>query len=225
MYDLAGAEDRRFSPFCWRARMAIAHKGLDCETRPARFTEIAEIADGKQTRVPVIDDDGRIVADSWDIAEYLEETYPDRPSLFHGEAGRHLARFVKYWAEAQVMPALVRLVVKDIHDRLEPVDQDYFRQSREQRFGQSLEDLQTDREAGRKRLGEVLTPLRLTLRNQAYLGGAAPHYADHIVFGTFQWPRVISTFEILADDDPIHDWFERCLDLYGGLGRAMSAAS
>ena len=33
MYDLAGAEaDRRFSPFCWRTRMALAHKGLSAET-------------------------------------------------------------------------------------------------------------------------------------------------------------------------------------------------
>jgi hypothetical protein len=35
MYDLAGAEmDRRFSPFCWRSRMALAHKGLAVETVP-----------------------------------------------------------------------------------------------------------------------------------------------------------------------------------------------
>ena len=35
LYDLAGAEaERRFSPFCWRARMALAHKGLDVETVP-----------------------------------------------------------------------------------------------------------------------------------------------------------------------------------------------
>ncbi len=29
MYDLAGADpNRRFSPFCWRTKMALAHKGL-----------------------------------------------------------------------------------------------------------------------------------------------------------------------------------------------------
>jgi hypothetical protein len=28
LYDLAGAElDQRFSPYCWRTRMALAHKG------------------------------------------------------------------------------------------------------------------------------------------------------------------------------------------------------
>jgi hypothetical protein len=29
LYDLAGAEpERRFSPYCWRAKMALMHKGL-----------------------------------------------------------------------------------------------------------------------------------------------------------------------------------------------------
>ena len=40
LYDLCGAEsDRRFSPFCWRIKMALAHKGLVVETVPWRFTE------------------------------------------------------------------------------------------------------------------------------------------------------------------------------------------
>ena len=33
LYELAGAdENRRFSPYCWRARMALAHKGLEVES-------------------------------------------------------------------------------------------------------------------------------------------------------------------------------------------------
>jgi hypothetical protein len=40
-----GGEDtaRRFSPFCWRIRVALAHKGLTVETIPWRFTEKAAI--------------------------------------------------------------------------------------------------------------------------------------------------------------------------------------
>ena len=35
MYDLAGADPaRRFSPYCWRIRMALAHKNLSVETIP-----------------------------------------------------------------------------------------------------------------------------------------------------------------------------------------------
>jgi hypothetical protein len=33
LYDLAGADpDLRFSPYCWRTRLALAHKGLEVET-------------------------------------------------------------------------------------------------------------------------------------------------------------------------------------------------
>jgi glutathione S-transferase len=33
LYDLAGADaERRFSPYCWRIRLAVAHKGMEVET-------------------------------------------------------------------------------------------------------------------------------------------------------------------------------------------------
>ena len=33
LYDLVGEDPAcRFSPFCWRSRLALAHKGLDVET-------------------------------------------------------------------------------------------------------------------------------------------------------------------------------------------------
>ena len=40
LYDLTGAEDdRRFSPYCWRVKMALMHKGLAFDTIPWRYTE------------------------------------------------------------------------------------------------------------------------------------------------------------------------------------------
>jgi glutathione S-transferase len=79
LYDLAGAEaDRRFSPFCWRTRMALAHKGLDVETVPWCFTEKDRLPQPSVGRVPVIVDGDRVVHDSTAIADYLEQSYPDR---------------------------------------------------------------------------------------------------------------------------------------------------
>ncbi len=102
MHDLCGADPaRRFSPYCWRARLALAHKGLEVETLPWRFTDKAAIADSGQDRVPVLRDEARVVSDSWRITEYLEDAYPDRPSLFGGPGGRALARFVNAWADVR----------------------------------------------------------------------------------------------------------------------------
>src|SRR5262245_35314622 len=76
MYDLAGAEaNRRFSPYCWRIKLSLKHKGLEFDTIPWRLTEKAAIAPYNSERVPVIIDNGRGIADSWAIANYLEDTY------------------------------------------------------------------------------------------------------------------------------------------------------
>ena len=80
LYDLAGSEsDRRFSPYCWRTRMALAHKGLAFETIPWRFTEKDEIAPSGQKLVPVLVDGDRWIANSWTIANYLEHSFRARP--------------------------------------------------------------------------------------------------------------------------------------------------
>jgi hypothetical protein len=63
MHDLAGADPAlRFSPYCWRTRMALAHKGLEVETIPWRFTERDALAFSGQGRVPVIRDGERVVS-------------------------------------------------------------------------------------------------------------------------------------------------------------------
>jgi len=222
MYDLAGAEaERRFSPFCWRARMALAHKGLEVETVPWRFTEKDKLPRPNDGRVPIIIDGGRVIHDSTAIADYLDERYADRPSLFGGETGRGLARFVQNWVETVVQPGLIRLVLLDIHRHIGPQDQAYFRQSREERLGKTLEDVVKDREAQLPAFRASLDPLRRTVERQDFVSGKAPAYADYIVFGAFQWARAISEFELLADNDPVRAWRRRMLGLFDGLaGRA-----
>ena len=79
--------DLRFSPYCWANKFALAHKGLPLETVPWRFTEKEAIAFSGQKLVPVIRDRERVVSDSWVIAEYLEDTYPE-PALFGSGAAR-----------------------------------------------------------------------------------------------------------------------------------------
>jgi glutathione S-transferase len=224
LYDLAGSDAaRRFSPFCWRAKMALAHKGFAVETVPWRFTEKDKLPQPNAGRVPVIVDDGRIVHDSTAIAEYLETRYAGRTSLFGGEAARVLTRFVQNWTETVVQPGIVRFVVLDIWRHLGPEDRAYFRQSREERFGASLEDVIADRMARLPAFRDSLTPLRRTLEHRQFLAGEAPAYADYVVFGAFQWARSISDFELLTADDPIAAWRARMLDAFGGLARKSPA--
>jgi len=224
LYDLcAGDPAVRFSPYCWRAKMALAHKGLAFEARPWLFTEREALGFSGQGRVPVlVDGEGegeRVVADSFAIALHLEAAYPDAPSLFHGEGGQALARFVAAWADTVLNAGLVRMVVAEINAALGPEDQAYFRESREARFGAPLEAVQADRESRVDAFRASLAPLRLALKAQPYLAGDEPAYADYIVFGGFQWVRSISAFDPLAPDDPVHAWRDRLLDRFDGLAR------
>lgn len=225
MYDLADSAGRRFSPNCWRTRLALAHKGLGCDARATKFTEIPTICDGSQKTVPVIEDGGRVVGDSWAIAEYLESAYPRRPSLFGGEAGRALCVFVQGWAAGVLHAGIADLIIADIHDRLDETDKPYFRASREKIFGRRLEDVQAGRESRLAAFRKSLQPVRHALARQPWIGGAAPLYADYLVFGALQWARVASDFILLEPDDLVAQWFERMLDLYDGLGRRASAAA
>lgn len=224
LYDLAGAEPNlRFSPYCWRTRFALAHKGIPVETVPWRFTERDAIAFSGHARVPVIRDGDRVVFDSWTIAHYLEESYP-APSIFAGPGGFAHAQFVNSWADSVLVGAIARFIVRDLMDIIDPKDRDYFRSSREERFGMTLEAVQEGRNERLKAFRDLLLPLRLVLRRQAWFGGESPSYADHILAGTLMWPRCGSRFELLDSTDPVAAWLERVLDLYGGLGRSAVRA-
>lgn len=194
------------------------HKGLEFDSVPWRFAEKDAIKAHNSEKVPVLVDGDKSVADSWAIALYLEETYPDGPSLFGGEGGRAMAHFINNWSDVSI-GQIASYIVSDIHAQLDCGDQDYFRRTREKNMGRPLEEVTADRETRLDDLHRWLHPLRMTLRTQPFLGGETPDYADYIVFGPFQWARVASSFELLKRDDVIYAWRERLLDLFDGMAR------
>ncbi|MBX9820627.1 glutathione S-transferase family protein [Afipia birgiae] len=220
LFELCGIETERvFSPFCWRTRMALAHKDIKAETIPWRFSERDAIAPHQSNKVPVFIDGETSVADSWAIANYLEDTYPDRPSLFGGEGGRAMGRMLNWWGDTVVLGGIFPMIAADIHGHLRPADQAYFRKTREARLGKTLEQAAANRDEAVEVFRQSLTPMRLTLKTQPWLGGASPNYADYIAFGPFQWARAISPFKLLKEDDPIYAWREKLLDAFGGMAR------
>jgi glutathione S-transferase len=83
--------DAAACPYCARARIALAEKGLDYETveidlrdRPAWVYEL-----NAPGRVPILDD-GFVLPESAVIMEYLEERYP-APALLPADAAARAA--------------------------------------------------------------------------------------------------------------------------------------
>lgn len=63
--------------------------------------------------MPVIRDGDTVVRDSWAIAEYLQQHYPQRPSLFGGDTGKALARLCCAWVDRTLLAAAFPLIACD----------------------------------------------------------------------------------------------------------------
>ena len=222
LYELGGRDDRRYSMFSWRTRLALAHKGLSVECRPVRVSDKAAIAFSKQDKVPILMDGDTTIHDSWRIAQHLEAHYPDKP-LFGGEIGQSLSRFINAWVDRTIIPRLVPLLVLDVGGIVDDADARHLRDGMEKAFGKSLEELAANRDKDIVAFRRLLDPARATLRGQAFLGGSQPAYADYILFSPFQWGRIVSPFEVLEEGDALTAWRERMLDLFGGLARSAPA--
>ena len=220
LFELAGDQGRRFSPFSWRTLMALRHKGLDAERVAVKFTDKDVIAFSGQDRVPVLGDGDTTVSDSWAIADYLEQTHPQTPSLFGGTVGRGGAKFINAWTDLQLHPHISRLIVRDVYDSVHPDDKAHFKETREARYGASFDSLHETRDQHLGAMREVLAPVRVALEDQPFLCGESAAYADYIVFGAFQWARCASPYALLEGHDPVHAWRERMLDVFDGFARA-----
>ena len=219
MYERIGHEGRRPSPFSWRIRYALAHKGLEPEFRHVRFADVDTILRvSGQHFVPVLTDGDQIIHDSWNIACHLEDHFADRPSLFAGSGGRGLARMVNHWSDKTLGEAIRRLIAADFIQCLDPGDRVYYRSSREAAFGCTLEEYCADRPRWLDHFSAVTAPLEQTLSQQPYVTGATAGYADYILFSVFQYARLGCPDEFLAEGTALRRWRDGLVQAFDGLG-------
>jgi glutathione S-transferase len=124
------------------------------------LTEKGAIAPYQSENVPVLLDGDIAVVDSWTIANYLEDTYPDRPSLFGGDGGCAVGCMLNWWGDVTVMAGLFPMIVVDIFSQMQPVDAAYFRKSRDARLGKRLEEVAAGRDKTVEGFRKLLEPLR-----------------------------------------------------------------
>jgi len=223
LWELRGKSDCRYSTFSWRTRLALLHKGLAFKVHPVSVADKDAIRFSGQEMVPIIRDRDRIVSDSWKIACFLEQAYPDRPALFGGELGQNLTYFFNMWADRELIPLLVPPLMLDVLACVGEAEAAHHRTQMETIFKRKLEDLYAERTKTLEQFRKRLTPVRRIVSDQPFIGGKSPAYADHILFGVLQWARVVSLEKVLDDGDVVERWFERVLDLYNGAGRREPA--
>ena len=220
LYELVLENGRSASPYVWRIRYALAHKDIAYESVPLGFIEIPKLFGGRFKTLPIIEHGDTVMAESWDIAEYLDRAFPERPRLFSSPSERSMVRLFDQWFLVGVVRPMLPVYVLDVHGAVRAADRPYFRESREARFKGTLEAFCKDRAARLPVIREALGPLRQHLARHPFLGGDAPNYADYIGLGVFQWIASVATLPLLASDDVVlRGWLDRGFDLYGGLGR------
>ena len=217
LYDLC-AEDPavRFSPPCWLVKYALMHKGLEFEAVPLGFAEKENYPDPEYGRLPVIDDAGVVVRDSVAILAYLDEAYPAAP-LAPGPGDAAAFEFVRAFAATHVFPPMASKLFVHVERAIRPTDRAYFRASREERLGMSLEAAAA-RDVDRQ-LAEALGVVAAPLAKQDFYGGERPAIADYFVASVFLWERCVTPAPVIEKPPALSDWFERMLDLFDGYAR------
>lgn len=229
LYELCAADhDVRFSPFVWRVIMCLLHKGIEFERIPLERLMIKETVKTDPKTVPVLEDDGRQIVDSFEIVKYLEENYPEK-SLFLEEgalSGDELEKNkeLNNWVNRTMVSLIFRMVVKDVNGIHNQENQIQFRKEKEPVIGQTFEEAHAMRDERRNEFRAAIAPLREHLADNDYLTGGEPAWFDYCVFGTLQWARIVSDFPMLAEDDVLASWMDRMLDLYDGYGRKAKLA-
>jgi len=222
VYERVGDSGCQPSPFSWRTRFALAHKELDVEYRPTRFCDVETIQKlSGQRLVPILIDGETVVHDSWNIATYLEDRFPDRPSLFGESASRAITRLVNHWADTTFHMPLRMLIFPNFIQCLCPEDREYFVRSREREFGMTVEQVRSEGARWRKELEMACLPLERLLGEQQFIGGHCPRYADYIVFSDFLQAHICGHTDLVSSNSPVARWQSRMFDAFGGLPEAF----
>jgi len=223
LYDLAGNDrDVRFGPFCWIAKYALLHKGLDFDTIALGFQPKSDYPDAEYGKLPMLKAGDDLIKGSDEIAAYLDETI-EHNRLVDGPEAQERVEAVKAWMGNDLFPSLGPLMFYRVANALSPDDQTYFRQSREERFGTELETL--SQTPGLADKAHAMTQkLGAMLDGQPYLNGSTPALADYLALGPFLWQRSITSDAPYKMDAMASAWLERMLDLFDGYGRKAKCA-
>jgi len=173
-----------------RVALALAHKGLEAESVVIDYSDRSAVIDvSGQGLVPVIVDDGEVVADSTTILRHLERRYPD-PPLFPSDLARR--------AEMEVFLEWFNEVWKAAPNQIEELLTD----------GESPdgEDVRVEAE----RMAAHLDLFERLLAGGDYLLGEGPSAADFAAFPFLKYARGRD-----PDDDEL---FHRILELNQPLG-------
>ncbi len=224
LFELCG-EDRslRFSPPVWTVKYVLAFKGVAYESHPLRFLEKSPIEASGQGALPVLADGERQIADSFEIAKYLDQHF-DGPKLFASEAEIRAQHFWRLYAATHLQTAIFKCIAMDIYRAQTPEDGEYFKRTREAKFGQSFESFETDRAIYQGQFVGAIQPMIAAKATAPYFGGAEPSHADFVLAGLYIWNRLLSPVNVFAAEPALAAWCEAIVN-YADIPKHLAGMS
>ena len=221
LYELDAINEQYFSPYTWRILMSLNHKELYDQTKrvQVKFSDKSLISHKGFKTVPVLEDRNIWTGESLKIAKYLEEAYPDKPSLFGGKENMELTSIINHMLDTKILGILARIIVSDVYKVLQPDDKDYFRETREKMLNKKIEEIELESEKYIPILQKELNPFRKILKDNDFFSGNNPMYCDYLLFGFFMWARNTSPKQLLDKNDVLWSWRQRMLNLFDGFAK------
>ncbi|KAH7890789.1 hypothetical protein F5I97DRAFT_1798953 [Phlebopus sp. FC_14] len=198
-----------WSPNTWKTRYALNIKGIPYKTEWVEYPDIAQVAkkigapptgtssDGSPSyTLPIIQDPntGKVISDSFLIAEYLDETYPGGNVLFP-PGTKPLMQALEHGVVGAI-ESLFLFQLALTCPQLNPPSEKYFRSTREAAYGMKIEEFSPEgakREADWAKAKEGLTAVDRWLSKNGggkYVMGDSVSYADGILAGWLIWIKI-----------------------------------
>ncbi|KAE9397720.1 hypothetical protein BT96DRAFT_921286 [Gymnopus androsaceus JB14] len=197
LYDFNSTKGVNWHPHVGKVRYCLNYKGLEFKTIWLEYPEIEGIAkklgvgptrtfNGEpQYTLPMIVDDstGVALAESVDIVEYLDKTYPDTPRLI--PEGSHALQAAFRDAFYPKLSAYTPFLIPSTAMMLNPASDEYIRTKLETMLGMKLEDYYPKDEARvaawNKWKAEVETFAAWFRKEDVWVMGDTPSFADFIL--------------------------------------------
>ncbi|THV04196.1 hypothetical protein K435DRAFT_826912 [Dendrothele bispora CBS 962.96] len=211
-YDFASTKEstKAWNPNCWKTRYSLNYKGLPYKTIWLEYPDVeptlkaAGIAptstkpDGSPMyTIPAIEDPntGTAIAESFVIAQYLDKTYPDKPTLIPAGTKALQSAFANV-SFVHVAPILQFAYLIMIENVLNPKSRGYFCEARKNDIlrGVSIEDAYPRGERAKEEWGKVKAGFEtianwMNKEDGRFVMGDTVSFADFVVGGWVQMAK------------------------------------
>ena len=183
------------SPFCRKLRLCLAEKRIEVDLVEERYWELDPefLRRNPAAKVPVLKLDGKIMAESGAICEYLEEVYPDPPLLPRTPDDRFECRRLVAWFDDSFYHEVTsKLLFERVHKKV---------------MGKGYPDSKNVK-AGAQRIKYHLDYMAWLLDQRRWLAG------DQMSLADFAAAAQLSSLDYISDVDwnrhaVVKDWYAK----------------